>query len=395
MQSPPEACNIPHTGDESSPLEHYAAPPSVLLGRAGHELEMHAHAHKFPDCQKEIHSNAKDDHDGSLCIRALSEAFKVKEDVVNVDGNIYRYWSFKKFGSKKVNGVSLFAVPQSRLSGLIHSLGLFCVLVIQCIGPISILLVQISTVKLDFRGWEKYVEITWQQWFVVILSWCFLFCFILNAIYSVDSDMRSSAQCYKIAKGLALIEEPVRSIWLVVDAIVNCQLAVICSVAMFSLMMDQSTAQDVMLDALGIAFLLKIDDVNSELGFLGRVWDPLKVGTFYKQLQDARVFEHINAVDAQVEADEETANAEDEDIRHEEIRQRAGHRQRPVKKSLFRSAAVKLKFATIKANKILTWQIFWWTRLILCVLLILAIPAPALLVSAAVGKNDEKGDTLF
>merc|ERR1712106_960157 len=71
---------------------------------------------------------------------------------------------------------------------------------------------------------------------------------------------------------------------LYMDALVNCYTAVLLSLSMFTVLFKSETAQDGIMDSLGLAFVLNIDDLSSDLGFLGDVWDATKVGKFYAGL---------------------------------------------------------------------------------------------------------------
>lgn len=171
-----------------------------------------------------------------------------------------------------------------------HTWGLIMVMAIQIIGPLAIYLSSLGTVKFDLKGWKDY---TFGQWCTVVLSWCFLFCFILNAYYCVEQDRKTGIMLNRIARALIYVGEPVKPMWLWVDAAVNCFCAVTCSWCMYSLLLSVNTPKDVMMDALGLVFLLRIDDISGEMGFLRGVWDDSKVGKLYEQLKDAGVFDLV------------------------------------------------------------------------------------------------------
>merc|ERR1712007_272425 len=86
---------------------------------------------------------------------------------------------------------------------------------------------------------------------------------------------------FRLAKGLEYLGQPVCKCFLVLDALINSWCAISLSICMFAILFKESNAKDVVFDALSLAFLLNVDDIASDFGFLGQVWDPAKVGRPY------------------------------------------------------------------------------------------------------------------
>jgi len=260
---------------------------------------------------------------------------------------------------------------------ILQTFGLLLVIVIQIVGPLSVLVAAQESLNFDLEAWKSYTR---SQWATVILSWCFLFCFILNAYYSLDSDEKTSAMCDRIARALLYVGEPVAPIWLWLDVAVNCFVAVGCSMGMYALLMNEESPKDVMMDALGLVFLLRIDDVAGEIGFLGGVWDSRRVGQLYDQLRSAKIFDRCGCSDPRdLPPPEEDASSEAEG---DEAIAAGGPLRRPgaVEAELLR----RVQQVPRQVPRLL----FLIAKGILLMLLFLALPSPFLFASKATSQPE-------
>lgn len=223
----------------------------------------------------------------------MAVAEKERIDPDELDGNIYKFFALCEFGNKKLytekqHELSLFTPPDDIFSKVCLYVGLLSVIAVQVIAPLSLFGSNIFKLvgNIDFGAWRSY-DIT--QWFVVMLAWSFLFSFILYCYNSISSDIDSMRKVCRLAEGLATYGRTVRKPVLVMDAVINCYVAICLCIAMFTVLYNEENAQGVVMDALALTFILSIDDIASDLGFLGGVWDPAKVGRFYDKLDKLRV----------------------------------------------------------------------------------------------------------
>eukprot|EP00927_Polykrikos_kofoidii_P005018 TRINITY_DN11996_c0_g2_i4.p1 TRINITY_DN11996_c0_g2~~TRINITY_DN11996_c0_g2_i4.p1 ORF type:complete len:343 (+),score=64.60 TRINITY_DN11996_c0_g2_i4:83-1111(+) len=215
-----------------------------------------------------------------------------------VDGNVYKYFVFRHFmEAKHVGDDSVFSPPEGRFDRACMLVGLVCIICIQIIAPIALITTNIFPLIRSLRNpfgadapCNGYMP---SQWMVVILVVCFLFCFVLNAYDGLVSDMKQMGTiahiCHLMEKG----GYKTNNFMLVVDALVNTYAAVFLSLSMFTVLYGEQTAQAVVMDSLGMAFVMTIDDLASDFGFLGDVWDKERLGQFYQGLMD------LEAMDAE------------------------------------------------------------------------------------------------
>jgi len=203
-----------------------------------------------------------------------------------LDGNIYKYFAFRSFMETKHDGEeSLFTPPRKLFDRIVMLVGLVFVMVIQIIAPVALLSSNVFYItegafnpfNSDAPCW-KYQP---SQWLTVLLSQAFLFCFILFAYKCVLSDKEQMEKIFHLALLMEESGQTVCKCVLYLDALVNSYAAVFLSLSMFTVLFKAEDAQSVIMDSLGLAFVLNIDDLSSDLGFLGDVWTPSKVGKFY------------------------------------------------------------------------------------------------------------------
>lgn len=239
-----------------------------------------------------------DDPKQSCVVYALREALGSKEAGVEkppeaIDGNIYKLFAFAPFGynkQKAADGATLFNAPESRFEQCLLMAGLFLVILIQTFGPIAIL----ATKGPDlFALWNPggCRKNTYSQWIIMLLAWAFLFCFILMVYIDTTSESKLCAKMCRLATGLKGLGHNIWPSMLIVDAFVNSFASIALSLSLFVILFQEEDAQGVIFDAMSLAFLLKIDDLSSDFGFLGAVWDSDKVGAFYSDLERNGFFE--------------------------------------------------------------------------------------------------------
>lgn len=227
-------------------------------------------------------------------------------DYEPLDGNIYKYFAFRRFFETPYCGqASVFTPPSSTFDYCILTAGLIFIMIIQVLAPIGILSGNAATLIAScynpFRPDAYFRNYELSQWIVVLCAQAFLFCFILNAYKATVSDGNTMKDIGELA---ALVEkhgQPVRRWVLILDALVNSYAAVFLSVSMFTILFSEENAQGVIFDSLSLAFVLNIDDLSSDLGFLGDVWDANKIGKF---LNIMRRSEELFAYDEESPDDE-------------------------------------------------------------------------------------------
>lgn len=208
-----------------------------------------------------------------------------------LEGNIYRFYAFYRFiKTESKSGQSLATMPKQRFNRRIKDMGLILVFLIQLIAPLGIFATEIrglieSVKPGEFLTWSAY------QWFTVLLAWAFLFCFILKAYNEARTDANTALKTCRLATYLKKKNLPVYQSFLMVDAMVNGYCSILLSMSMFAILYQESQAKDILFDALSLTFVLSIDDIASELGFLGDVWSDEKMGVFYKALDDSGAFQ--------------------------------------------------------------------------------------------------------
>mmetsp|Transcript_28307 Transcript_28307/g.65479 ORF Transcript_28307/g.65479 Transcript_28307/m.65479 type:complete len:399 (+) Transcript_28307:82-1278(+) len=300
-----------------------------------------------------------------------------------IAGNIYRYLAFVQFGKRGVTDLegnpSLMDLPRKPFNYCMMHIGIAFVALVQVLAPAAIL---ISSMK-DLAGqynphaWEEY---DWNQWLIVILAWAFLFLFILSTYFQISQEVDASRQCCRMARALHHLDQPVCKCMLIVDAWINGYVAVVVSAVMFVVLYQEERAINVLLDALSLAFLNNIDDIASDLGFLGGVWDDQRVGVFYDALDKEGVFRECGDPDPNDKgADrkgwlEKDLPSEDDDLSS------VVHKAHDVATNTFAEIPHVLYFVT---------------QAILVVLLFVAIPSPFLFASAAEKQNLSEATTAF
>jgi len=298
-----------------------------------------------------------------------------EEEPKLVDGNVYRYLAFRRFGSRQfrwANGASVFTAPDDCPTYTVFMVGISLLMLIQVLGPFALFTSNWEDV---LKRWKPLacLEYDFSQWVTLLLAWAFLFCFILLAFYSCEEEAENSRKACRLARVLKHFGQPVQTCFILFDACINCFASVALSICMFAILFAADNAKDVIFDSLSVGFLLKICSLASDFSFLGSVWDPVKVGKFYYHLQDSGAFR-----EAGVEEDE------------------GGLSPRSAMRSAARSAAAignvpqsadeaarKTAAAMDDTMIRVTGCINTLTKWLLTLLLLLALPAPFLFESEA------------
>lgn len=233
-----------------------------------------------------------------------------------LDGNIYKYFAFRAFMEKKDtdDAETLFTPPKDTFDRAMIIIGLLFIMIIQIIAPIALLSSNVVyLIDHSFNpfttpwGSDPEINKCWSyfpsQWLVVFLSQAFLFCFILNAYKGCCSDKEQMQDVFQLALLLEDSGQSVCKCVLFFDAFINSSAAVLLSLSMFSVLFKEADAQGVIMDSLGLAFVLSLDDVASDLGFLGDVWNSSRVGRFYACL--AQYNENTKGDDEDADSDDE------------------------------------------------------------------------------------------
>lgn len=270
-----------------------------------------------------------------------------------IEGNIYKFFAFIDFGFKEhqiAGGATLFQAPGSRKEKALVMLGLGFIMLIQLFAPIAILAT--SGPKL-FGMYDPFSckHDSYSQWIVRILAWAFLFCFVLSVYLDTIKEKENCETFVELAHGLMRNGHKVHPTMLTVDAMVNSFAAIFLSLSLFVILFQESDAQGVVMDAMSLAFLCKIDDLASDFSFLGDIWDSDKIGVLYDVLKKRGFFEKKIVQ----ESDEEEGLAE-----------RATHK------------AVEARAKAREAFWQVPFYIYQFTQVILFVILILATVAPLL-----------------
>eukprot|EP00928_Gymnodinium_smaydae_P087696 TRINITY_DN71929_c0_g1_i1.p1 TRINITY_DN71929_c0_g1~~TRINITY_DN71929_c0_g1_i1.p1 ORF type:complete len:364 (-),score=55.53 TRINITY_DN71929_c0_g1_i1:256-1347(-) len=269
------------------------------------------------------------DKDAALKVAAMDVAKAIEEDGEPLEGNIYKYFAFREFMETKLVGEESILNPPSRLfDRLVVRAGLVLIMIIQIVSPIGILtgnvFTLIASVFDPFSPDAPFWSYAPSQWIVVLCAQAFLFCFILSAYKGTVSDLANMEQYAELVGLLEKHGQPVNKCMLIADALVNSYAAVFLSVSMFTILFKEENAQGVIMDSLSLAFVLNIDDLSSDLGFLGDVWDAAKVGKF------VHVLKHTTAA-AAVDPESQSSSGEDGDLNHSVAQMEHAIRERFIK----------------------------------------------------------------
>lgn len=302
-----------------------------------------------------------------------------QEEPKILDGNVYRFLAFRRFGSRQfrwADGQSVFTPPDDCPTYSVFMFGISLLMLIQILGPFALLASNWQDV---LARWKPLacLEYHFSQWVVVLLAWAFLFCFILLAFYSCDEDAENSRKACRLARVLKHFGQPVQSCFILVDACINCFASVGLSIAMFAILFGETKSQDVIFDSLSVGFLLKICSLASDFSFLGSVWDPVKVGKFYHHLEGSGAFQQ-----AGIQAEDDIAGA----LRNPGSAMRKGVGGAAAIGDMPQSAdAAARKTANAMDDCMIraTGCVNTLTKFLLALLLLLAFPAPFLFESEA------------
>jgi len=300
-----------------------------------------------------------------------------EEEPKLVDGNVYRFLAFRRFGSRQfrwANGASVFTPPDDCPTYAGFMFGISLLMLIQVLGPFALLASNWRDVVSRWKPLACF-DYDFSQWGVVLLAWACLFCFILLAFFSCDEEAENCRKACRLARVLKHFGQPVQSCFILVDACINCFASVALSISMFAILFAESNAQDVIFDSLSVGFLLKICSLASDFSFLGTVWDPVKVGKFYHHLEDSGAFQEAGIP------------AEDEDDLRVTVRNPASAMRKAMDggdiphsaDEAARKTAAAMDDAMIRA----TGCINALTKWVLALLLLFALPAPFLFESEA------------
>mmetsp|Transcript_44567 Transcript_44567/g.105629 ORF Transcript_44567/g.105629 Transcript_44567/m.105629 type:complete len:410 (+) Transcript_44567:85-1314(+) len=351
------------------------------------------------DCCQPRHNEANEEL-SKKAVEALRVAI-TEDGPPPISGNIYRYMAFMCFGDLKKGDsgqLSLFDPPEHCHNWLMMHMGIVVVAAVQVLAPLTILITSINALieSFDWSAWRLY---DWSQWLVVMLAWGFLFLFILSTYFQISQDSVSGRKVARLARGLRYLRQPVSPTFLILDAAINGYVAVVVSLVMFAVLYQESSALDVLLDALGLAFLQNIDDIASDFGFLGGVWDDKRVGLFYAALDEQGVFRACGDPDDNDELRDEHMRhwfqASDNGKKDDDMNNNSSEATSPAANSydpmaMMGGAAGSAASAASTAARVaddmyrdIPLCLNACTRCVLVALLVLAIPSPFILASSA------------
>ncbi|CAE8662949.1 unnamed protein product, partial [Polarella glacialis] len=228
-----------------------------------------------------------------------------------IHGNIYTYWAFLRVLER------YDLVPQhDRGSHLLLQVGLSFVVVVQIIGPPAVLIWSMyamtwEDVKFGLGDW-KYVHGSYDHGISVLFSrllgTLFLFVFILNGMYVIREDRRTSDKIWFLVR--ALDENgsgtSVDTVWLWVGAAINSWCVVISALCMGPCFALTQCPKDIIFDAFALLFLFRLDDVTGDLGFLTDQWDSDLFGNFYEYVVNLEERHKLESIEEEKEGEEDS-----------------------------------------------------------------------------------------
>jgi hypothetical protein len=189
-----------------------------------------------------------------------------------IDGNIYKKWAF--FGIFNTSAIA-------------SSMGQVSIFIIQLIAPAAMaayyFFVRIDWAETKFGTghWhnEKDGKLGWIKALIMVL---FLFCFGLNVFNSTqdeEQNWKNSKLLFDLVQAQSK-KDTGNVLWLWVGAFVNCQAVIFLCVDTWLLMYTCDGPGDAVMNVVALVFLYKMDDVDSDLVFLGESdWDGGVMGT--------------------------------------------------------------------------------------------------------------------
>lgn len=136
---------------------------------------------------------------------------------------------------------------------------------------------------------EVYMGGDWDEmWTTKFLGIVFSLCFILNGLFVILQEMNTWKNLYNTFRFLDWKNDKFKapgSFIMVAGAFVNCWVVVWSCLDMYVVVGASRSPQDLLLDALGLLFLFRLDDVESDLGFLVKDdWPGLRIAWIYNEL---------------------------------------------------------------------------------------------------------------
>jgi len=300
---PAEYEAFPSESDEDGGTEDGSEPSEI--SRQSPEVMGQSYTKRMKKMQrdksKELYKamNSADDDDGDAPLDTSSNAGEP------INGNIYRYWcvnggsvfNFKTFSCKgaKAKGEKkkkspIFDAAWSKVFGMV------LIAIIQLVAPIAVLLSKHWTVqsyKLGFplanHGYDHGPGHSLSEGFCTWLLAYFLgILFVLTYMFWAMNQVNSEEGDWIKIKALLTMREYEKDktysfswsrIYLNMDAVMNCVMLLVCGIAMALVLKLSDTPKDVVFDSLSLLFILKLDDIGSDLGFLdGEDWDAKEFG---------------------------------------------------------------------------------------------------------------------
>lgn len=236
----------------------------------------------------------------SAFAQAMSDATAAKgQKFLPVAGNMYRYWAMNGnvFNWEKDADETLC----KKGSRLRKTFGMLLLLLIQLVAPSAVIVATIYKIQWhEVQWWESdpwYIHHNQEygvSWFTSrILGLGFIAAYSLWALDRIESE---KSDWLKLNSLLNIYERSQEEngfwsntfcgwsttrffLWL--GPAVNCLTFLGCAVAMLLLLKVADSPKDVVFDSLSLLFLLQLDDLDSDLGFLDEDdWDQKGMGQF-------------------------------------------------------------------------------------------------------------------
>jgi len=214
-----------------------------------------------------------------------------------IAGNMYRYWAMSGgvFTWNKADEEEDVCDKASRMRKVF---GMLTLLLIQVVAPPAVIVATMYKIEWDnVKMWQHdpvYIEGSAEygvSWFTSrILGLAFITAFSLWSLDQIEGEksdwlkLNSLLNFYesaeKLDSGYKTCYSPER-FWLWMGPVINCLAYLGCGVAMILLLKVADSPKDVVFDSLSLLFLLKLDDLDSDLGFLDSGdWDGKEMGTY-------------------------------------------------------------------------------------------------------------------
>lgn len=239
------------------------------------------------------------DHDTKELLKDIYDGVQADWSSDKIRGNLYKVLAF---GSNfNISAVTEEEREEGKVttSWIVHNIvkpgGWLIVVLIQVFGPYLITyhyLVKTFdcglTTDTMFPGYDVWSKEFLEMYPTRLLACGFLYAFVLNSIKMVDSEKQNARRVFNVFYALFTGRPNARYFWLYFGPLVNCYLAISCSIVVFFVLGAAEDPKDVVFDSLAILFIFNLDDIEgNDLAILDDDnWLDFQFGWVHKMLKE-------------------------------------------------------------------------------------------------------------